>query len=151
MVTPSYPLAKSIVAKTPPQLSESLGIGADLATEIHIVDCDSPARIKSEAASVKIAEITHVPTGSRMTSCRRRVNHGGRRQFNVTTYRPVTVRMQHHEPANVRAAGHAAESKTNVTSSARGTGARFGDSFGLGREAFLMGHNCPVFDRCQTA
>jgi hypothetical protein len=32
-----------------------------------------------------------------------------------------------------------------------GTGARFGDSFGLGREALLIGHNCPVFDRCQTA
>jgi len=32
-----------------------------------------------------------------------------------------------------------------------GTGARFGDSFGLGREALLMGHNCPVFDRCQPA
>jgi hypothetical protein len=34
---------------------------------------------------------------------------------------------------------------------ADGTGARFGDSFGLGREALLMGHNCPVFDRCQPA
>ena len=37
------------------------------------------------------------------------------------------------------------------TQPARGTGARFGDSFGLGREALLMGHNCPVFDRCQPA
>ena len=88
----------SLTARRAPHLLDEFGIGVDTAAEILIVAGDNPERIKSEAAFAKLAGISPVPTGSGMTSGRRRVNHGGHRQLNAAIYRTVIVRMQFHQP-----------------------------------------------------
>ncbi|WUO09308.1 transposase [Streptomyces sp. NBC_00289] len=95
-----------------PQLLEPFGIAVDTAAEILVAAGDNPERIKSEAALAKLAGIAPVPTGSKMTSARHRINHGGHRQLNAAIYRTVIVRMRFHQPTIDYAARRTAEGKT---------------------------------------
>jgi len=73
---------------------------------------DNPERIKSEAASAKLAGISPTPAGSGMTSGKHRINHGGHRQLNAEIYRTVIVRMRCHETTIAYVARQTAEGKS---------------------------------------
>ncbi|MEJ6554696.1 transposase [Microbacterium esteraromaticum] len=53
-----------------------------------------------------------VPTGSGMTSGKRRINHGGHRQLNAAIYRTLVVRMRFHEPTIAYVARRTAEGRS---------------------------------------
>jgi len=105
-------MIEQLVTNSAPQLLEQFGVGVDTAAEILIVAGDNLERIRSEAAFAKLAGISPVPTGSGMTSGRRRINHGGHRQLNAAIYRTVIVRMRFHEPTIAYVARRTAEGKS---------------------------------------
>lgn len=103
---------EQLVLQRAPHLLDEFGIGVDTAAEILIVAGDNPDRISSEAAFVKLAGISPVPTGSGMTSGKHRINHGGHRQLNAAIYRTVIVRMRFHEPTIAYVARRTAKGKS---------------------------------------
>lgn len=105
-------LSKLTTALTP-QLVDAFGVGPDTAAELLIVAGDNIDRVRSEPARARLCGVAPIPASSGMTT-RHRLNRGGHRQANAALYRPVIVRMQHHEPTRAYVARRTAEGKTKA-------------------------------------
>jgi transposase len=104
-------LLGALVERTAPQLTAGIGIGPDNASELLLTFGDNAARVRSQAAFIKLCGVCPVPASSGKT-IRHRLNRGGHRQANAALHRIVIVRMKYHEPTRAYVARRITEGKT---------------------------------------
>jgi transposase len=102
---------RPLIREFAPALLKVDGVGYDTAAKLLIAACDSPHRIRSEAAWAHLCGVAPILASSGKTQ-RHRLNRGGNRQANSAIYRIMLTRMAHDERTRAYIARRTAEGKT---------------------------------------